>query len=111
TGRGRRARPPRRRARRAVVAAGVPGAGGVPVGMTTLGRGRAYAKINLCLFLGPLRSDGRHELVTVFDSVGLCDELTFAHADADRVLCDGVHGPNLVADALAALRVAGWEGA
>jgi 4-diphosphocytidyl-2-C-methyl-D-erythritol kinase len=80
--------------------------------MTTLGRQRAYAKINLCLFLGPTRSDGRHELVTVFDSVGLCDELTFAHAGsgADRVLCDGVQGPNLVADALAALRDAGWEG-
>ena len=77
--------------------------------MTTLGRGRAYAKINLCLFLGPMRSDGRHELVTVFDSVGLCDELTFARATADRVLCDGVQGPNLVADALVALRGAGWE--
>ena len=79
--------------------------------MTTLGRERAYAKINLCLFVGPTRSDGRHELVTVFDSVGLCDELTFATAagGADRVLCDGVQGPNLVAGALAALRDAGWE--
>jgi 4-diphosphocytidyl-2-C-methyl-D-erythritol kinase len=79
--------------------------------MTTLGRGRAYAKINLCLFVGPTRSDGRHELVTLFDSVGLCDELTFARSPSgtDRVLCDGVQGPNLVADALAALRRAGWE--
>jgi 4-diphosphocytidyl-2-C-methyl-D-erythritol kinase len=76
--------------------------------MTTLGRERAYAKINLCLFLGPARADGRHELVTVFDSVGLYDELTFAQAGADRVLCDGVPGRNLVADALAALRRAGW---
>jgi len=76
--------------------------------MTTLGRERAYAKINLCLFLGPTRADGRHELVTVFDSVGLYDELTFAQAGADRVLSDGVPGRNLVADALAALRQAGW---
>ena len=36
---------------------------------------RAPAKINLCLFLGGTRADGRHELVTLFDSVGLCDEL------------------------------------
>jgi 4-diphosphocytidyl-2-C-methyl-D-erythritol kinase len=79
--------------------------------MTVLTRELAYAKINLCLFLGPTRSDGRHELVTVFDSVGLCDELSVAEADAgaDLVLCDGVRGPNLVADALAALRAAGWN--
>jgi 4-diphosphocytidyl-2-C-methyl-D-erythritol kinase len=75
-------------------------------------RERAYAKINLCLFLGPTRNDGRHELVTLFDSVELCDELTFADAGTgpDRVLCDGVPGRNLVADALVALRDAGWDG-
>jgi 4-diphosphocytidyl-2-C-methyl-D-erythritol kinase len=80
--------------------------------MTGRLRERAYAKINLCLFLGPTRDDGRHELVTLFDSVGLCDELTFADAGTgpDRVSCDGVPGPNLVADALAALRDAGWDG-
>ena len=77
--------------------------------MTTLAHERAYGKINLCLFLGPTRTDGRHELVTVFDSVGLHDELTLASgAGADRVRCEGVPGPNLVADALAALRGAGW---
>ena len=74
--------------------------------MTVLERERAYAKINLCLFLGPTRPDGRHELVTVFDSVGLSDELVITPSDAgvDRVVCDGVKGPNLVDDALAALR-------
>jgi 4-diphosphocytidyl-2-C-methyl-D-erythritol kinase len=78
--------------------------------MTVLERERAYAKINLCLFLGPTRSDGRHELVTLFDSVGLADELVAAEsaAGADRVLCDGVSGPNLVGDALVALRATGW---
>jgi 4-diphosphocytidyl-2-C-methyl-D-erythritol kinase len=77
--------------------------------MTALAHERAWAKINLCLFLGPTRPDGRHELVTVFDSIGLHDELTIAAGTgADRVLCDGVTGPNLVADALAALRDAGW---
>ena len=72
---------------------------------------QAYAKVNLCLFLGPTREDGRHELVTLFDSVRLTDELIVAPApDAaqDEVLCTGVTGPNLVADALARLRGAGW---
>jgi 4-diphosphocytidyl-2-C-methyl-D-erythritol kinase len=78
--------------------------------MTGVERERAYAKINLCLFLGPTRPDGRHELVTLFDSVGMCDELVVTASDtgADHVLCDGVQGPNLVADALVALRAAGW---
>lgn len=69
----------------------------------------APAKINVCLFLGPTRPDGRHELVTVFDNVSLCDELTIEPAAADEVLCPAVPGPNLVGDALAALRVAGWD--
>jgi 4-diphosphocytidyl-2-C-methyl-D-erythritol kinase len=70
----------------------------------------AYAKVNLCLFLGPTRADGRHELVTVFDSVRLTDELIVAESESgiDEVVCDGVTGPNLVADALAGLRDAGW---
>jgi 4-diphosphocytidyl-2-C-methyl-D-erythritol kinase len=70
----------------------------------------APAKINLCLFLGPTRADGRHQLVTLFDSVGLADELVVTESadGADHVLCDGVSGPNLVADALVALRATGW---
>jgi 4-diphosphocytidyl-2-C-methyl-D-erythritol kinase len=78
--------------------------------MTVLERERAYAKINLCLFLGPTRPDGRHQLVTLFDSVGLADELVVIESadGADHVLCDGVSGPNLVADAVAALRDVGW---
>ena len=70
---------------------------------------RAPAKVNLCLFLGLTRADGRHELVTVFDSITLFDELEIAEGSADEVICDGVVGPNLVADALAALRAAGWS--
>jgi 4-diphosphocytidyl-2-C-methyl-D-erythritol kinase len=70
----------------------------------------AYAKVNLCLFLGPTRADGRHELVTVFDSVRLTDELIVAESESgsDEVVCDGVAGPNLVGEALAGLREAGW---
>jgi 4-diphosphocytidyl-2-C-methyl-D-erythritol kinase len=70
----------------------------------------APAKINLCLFLGPTRADGRHELVTVFDSVSLCDKLEIrVTGETDAVVCEGVTGPNLVAEALAGLRAAGWQ--
>jgi 4-diphosphocytidyl-2-C-methyl-D-erythritol kinase len=78
--------------------------------MTVLARERAYAKVNLCLYLGPARPhDGRHGLVTMFDAVGLADELEVTTAVRDEVVCDGVTGPNLVDDALAALRAAGWR--
>lgn len=70
----------------------------------------AYAKVNLCLFLGPTRADGRHELLTLFDSLTLADGLEVTPGPSgDRVVCAGVRGPNLVADALAALRAAGWD--
>lgn len=68
----------------------------------------APAKINLCLLLGGTRDDGRHELVTLFQSVSLCDTLAVSVADRDAVVCPAVEGPNLVADALAGLRAAGW---
>jgi 4-diphosphocytidyl-2-C-methyl-D-erythritol kinase len=75
-------------------------------------RALAPAKVNLCLFLGGVREDGRHELLTLFESVSLADELTLEARDrgaSDEVHCPGVHGPNLVSRALAALRDAGWE--
>ncbi len=72
---------------------------------------RAPAKVNLCLLLGGLRDDGRHELVTVFESVSLYDELELSVRDGeaavDEVVCPGVEGPNLVGAALAALRARG----
>ncbi len=78
----------------------------------------APAKINLGLFLGPTRAgDGRHELVSVMQSISLADELTLElapqSADQDEVLCPGVPGPaqeNLAAAALKAFRAAtGWD--
>jgi 4-diphosphocytidyl-2-C-methyl-D-erythritol kinase len=72
----------------------------------------AFAKVNLCLWLGGVRSDGRHELVTLFQSISLADELMIeplADGEDDRVICESVAGPNLVADALVALRAAGWS--
>ncbi|MGH2854680.1 MAG: 4-(cytidine 5'-diphospho)-2-C-methyl-D-erythritol kinase, partial [Solirubrobacteraceae bacterium] len=80
-------------------------------------RALAPAKINLGLFLGPGRADGRHELVTVMQSISLADELTLREAPPgsarDKVHCPGVPGApeeNLAARALAAFRAAtGWD--
>lgn len=42
---------------------------------------RAPAKVNLELFVGPLREDGYHSLSTVYQAVGLHDDVTVALAD------------------------------
>lgn len=76
-------------------------------------RALAPGKINLCLFLGEPRADGRHELVTLFQPVSLADELeleTLSGAGDDVVACPGVEGPNLAAAALSELRARGWDG-
>jgi 4-diphosphocytidyl-2-C-methyl-D-erythritol kinase len=75
----------------------------------------APAKINLCLFVGPVReSDGRHELVTVFqplDLVDLIDAQLDETLEGDLVICPGVDGDNLASAALAAYRTeTGWDG-
>jgi 4-diphosphocytidyl-2-C-methyl-D-erythritol kinase len=73
----------------------------------------APGKINLSLLLGPSRADGRHELVSVIQSITLADRLTLRDGagEADEVRCPGVEGPNLAAAALAAFRAAtGWAG-
>lgn len=79
--------------------------------MTRL-RALAPAKVNLCLFLGPTRSDGRHELATLFESISLSDDLELTPLDVgrDEVICPGVKNPNLAGEALAALRRSGWDG-
>lgn len=70
----------------------------------------APAKINLCLFLGGTRSDGRHELVSVMQSLAWGDDVALEPSDADEVVCPGVDGPNLAADALATFREhSGWR--
>jgi 4-diphosphocytidyl-2-C-methyl-D-erythritol kinase len=71
-------------------------------------------KDQLGLFVGPTRADGRHELVSVMQSISLADELTLEHAPAeaqrDEVLCSGVTGENLAARALELFREAtGWN--
>jgi 4-diphosphocytidyl-2-C-methyl-D-erythritol kinase len=42
---------------------------------------RAPAKVNLSLAVGPLRSDGFHELATVYQAVSLFDEVTVRWAE------------------------------
>jgi 4-diphosphocytidyl-2-C-methyl-D-erythritol kinase len=81
-------------------------------------RALAPAKVNLGLFLGPSRAaDGRHELVSVMQSISLADELTMQPAPpgstADVIACPGVEGPperNLAWRALQSFRArTGWD--
>ena len=78
----------------------------------------APAKVNLGLFVGPTReADGRHELVTVMQSISLADELRLEPAargtERDELFCPGLPGrpeENLAARALASFRAAtGWD--
>ncbi|HEX6457251.1 MAG TPA: hypothetical protein VF009_12115 [Solirubrobacterales bacterium] len=69
----------------------------------------APAKLNLCLYLGPPREDGRHELCSLFEPVALADLIEVSPAESDEVICPGVDGENLVTRALAGLRERGWE--
>jgi 4-diphosphocytidyl-2-C-methyl-D-erythritol kinase len=71
---------------------------------------RAPAKLNLCLYLGPRRDDGLHELCSLFQALTLSDRLVVTESEADEVRCPEVHGTNLAAAALAALRGRGWDG-
>jgi 4-diphosphocytidyl-2-C-methyl-D-erythritol kinase len=74
---------------------------------------RAPGKVNLCLFVGPRRDDGRHEVVTLLESVSLADEVWLTTRDGpgpDEVRCPGVGGPNIVSRALEELRARGWDG-
>jgi 4-diphosphocytidyl-2-C-methyl-D-erythritol kinase len=78
---------------------------------------RAPGKINVCLYLGPTREDGRHELVSIMQSVTLADRLRLEDGDggapgADVVECPGVDGDNLVTTAIERFRaVTRWDGA
>jgi 4-diphosphocytidyl-2-C-methyl-D-erythritol kinase len=77
-------------------------------------RALAPAKINLGLFVGPTRPDGRHQLASVMQSISLADELILRAAppgaEHDQVACDAVAGENLAARALELFRAAtGWD--
>lgn len=69
----------------------------------------APAKINHCLYVGETRQDGRHEVVSVMQSVDLVDRVELVTADEDALICPGVEGPNIVSAAIDAFRAAsGW---
>jgi 4-diphosphocytidyl-2-C-methyl-D-erythritol kinase len=69
----------------------------------------APAKLNLGLYLGRGRSDGLHELCSLFEPLALADLLRIEVGERDEVVCPGVAGENLAARALAALRERGWD--
>ena len=61
-------------------------------------RASAPAKINLALVVGPRRKDGKHELLTVYQRIGLADRIDVVPAEHTRV--DGFAGDTLVRAAL-----------
>ncbi len=72
----------------------------------------APAKINLALVVGPRREDGKHELMTVYERIGLADTLSLEPADDLEV--EGFPADTLVTRALMALAAAagvepGWR--
>jgi 4-diphosphocytidyl-2-C-methyl-D-erythritol kinase len=71
----------------------------------------APAKINVCLFLGPVREDGRHRIVSVMQSISLRDRVTvelLPEGAADQVVCEGIPPEgNLVTLAIERLRQRG----
>ena len=73
----------------------------------------APAKLNLCLYLGPRRKDGLHELTSIFEPLTLHDRITVEEggpdALVDQVICPGVPGENLVTKAIRMMRSEGWS--
>lgn len=69
---------------------------------------KSYAKINWSLRITGKRADGFHDLETVFQTISLCDELTFVSGSGLSLTCDDpsipVDDSNLV---LRAARLAG----
>ncbi|NHC15348.1 4-(cytidine 5'-diphospho)-2-C-methyl-D-erythritol kinase [Motilibacter deserti] len=62
-------------------------------------RVRVPAKVNLQLAVGPLREDGYHGVVTVYQAVGLYDEVTVEAADGLEVVVTGDETVGVPADA------------
>jgi len=67
-------------------------------------RAPAYGKINLALVVGPLREDGKHELVTVLQRIDLADDIELEPAEILTVV--GFEDDTLVRAALEALAAA-----
>jgi 4-diphosphocytidyl-2-C-methyl-D-erythritol kinase len=63
-------------------------------------RASAPAKINLGLVVGPLRADGKHELLTVYQRVVLADRIDVDVDEADGLTVEGFAGDTIVRSAL-----------
>ena len=61
----------------------------------------AHAKINLALVVGPLRADGKHDVVTVLQHIELSDRITLSAGE--RLSVSGFAGDTIVAHALESL--------
>ena len=73
-----------------------------------MSRAPAPAKINLALVVGPLRDDGKHEVLTVLQRIDLVDRIELR--EASELTVDGFAGDTLVGAALRELaRAAGIE--
>jgi 4-diphosphocytidyl-2-C-methyl-D-erythritol kinase len=59
---------------------------------------RVPAKINLYLGVGPLRPDGYHELATIYQAIGIFDEITARPADTLALTMDGEGAGQLAFD-------------
>jgi 4-diphosphocytidyl-2-C-methyl-D-erythritol kinase len=71
-------------------------------------RAPAPAKINLALVVGPLRDDGKHEVLTVLQRIDLVDRIELE--EAPELMVDGFAGDTLVRAALRELaRAAGVD--
>lgn len=70
---------------------------------------KAPAKLNLCLYLGPRREDGLHELCSLFEPLALADAIEVSASERDEVVCAGIAGENLATRALTELRQQGWD--
>ena len=77
----------------------------------------SYAKINWILRVLGRRSDGFHELCTIFQTISLCDRLTFEDAETVSLTCSDPRiptgGENLIVRAAEMLRAEFgiWKGA
>ena len=69
----------------------------------------APAKLNLCLYLGPPRDDGLHEIRSLVEPISLADRIEITDAPRDQVVCPDVGGENLATRALQLLRERGWQ--
>ncbi len=69
-----------------------------------MSRASAYAKINLGLVVGPLRGDGKHEVLTVLQRVDVHDDVVLEPADELTVV--GFAEDTIVRSALESLAVA-----